>query len=117
MLLSLARLAKSRIFMDNLRLDVTPDVIFEPSFDEHGNVEDRIAATKGFFFYVDVFDDGPTLMVMKNYGLSSKTVGEVSDVPEDHLNRVVNSKDAKEIAGMYTIDKELEVWISSQLSL
>jgi hypothetical protein len=119
MLLKLSRLRKNSVFMSHLRWDVVPQKIFQPRFIKPG--EDRcnlINETQGFMFYIDYMKDmRPNLMVMKTYNLTSKTVGEVPEVPEDLLRGAVQKEGVRDIAGMYPIDEALEGWLRKELGV
>lgn len=112
----LPRLKKNRVFIENLRFDVTPEVIFKPRF-AHGN-PDVAKETQGFSFYIEYLEGQarPALMLMKTYELRSKTIVEILNVPEELLWGAVRAPKGKEIAGMYPIDDALEGWIKKELT-
>ena len=103
--------------MKNLRLDVTPAIIFKPRFASQGDIKEQIAETQGFCFYVEAMNKEPELILMKNYNLTSKTIGDIPDVPKDMLQSAVADPKAKPIGGMYTITAELEAWIKKELGV
>lgn len=119
MFLKLERLKENKVFVQHLRFDVTPEVIFKPRFIRPG--EDRndvINETQGFMFYIDYAEGStPSLMLMKTYNLTSKTVGEVTDAPGELLLQAVRKKDAKDICGMYCIDEAVEGWLKDKLGI
>lgn len=119
MLLNLSRLKKNKVFMNHLRWDVVPRKIFQPRFIKPGeDRRDLINETQGFMFYIDYMKDmRPTLMVMKTYNLTSKTVGEVPEAPGDLLRGAVEREGVKDIAGMYPIDDALEQWLRKELGV
>ena len=114
---SISRIGKNRVFRENLRLDVTPELLFKPRFANSGQNEELIKETQGFSFYVEYMKDmpKPALMVMKTYCLSSKSIAQVTDAPEELLWGAVRESGAKDIMGMYPIGKPLEDWIKSQM--
>lgn len=117
MKLRLPRLKKNRMFMEHLRFDVTPEVIFKPRFVRDKNDRDLVKEAQGFMFYIDYMDDILSLMMMKTYNLTSKTMGEIQDVPRKLLLNAVNREGVKDIVGMYPIDGELEDWLKGKLGL
>lgn len=117
MRLKLSRLKENKVFMTHLRWDVTPEVIFKPRFVRNGKDRDLIAETQGFMFYIDYMDDAASLMVMKTYNLTSKTVGEIVDVPKELLLNAVRREGVKDITCMYPIDEELEAWLKKELGV
>jgi|Deesub1362A_J573_1020465.scaffolds.fasta_scaffold00013_53 hypothetical protein len=117
MRLKLSRLKKNKVFMKHLRWDVTPQDLFKPRFVHSEKDRDLIKETQGFMFYIDYVDDTASLMVMKTYNLTSKTIGEIVDVPQELLLNAVKKEGVKPIADMYPIDEELEKWLKSQLDI
>ena len=117
MKLKLPRLKKNRIFMEHVRFDVTPEVIFKPRFVRDSNDRGLIKETQGFMFYIDHMDDILNLMLMKTYNLTSKTVGYIQDVPRELLLNAVNMEGVKDMVGMYPIDGELESWLKGKLGI
>lgn len=113
--LSLERLARHRVFIQNLRFDLKPEHIFVPTFKSAGEPE---VNTDGFMFYIDYLDDiGPTLMLMKTYAKRSKSLGHVPDAPRDLLFSAVSREGVKDFTGMYPIDGAVEAWLKSRLGL
>jgi hypothetical protein len=119
MRLRLDRLKNNRMFMENLRWDVTPETIFKPRFVRDKSQSDLVKETQGFIFYIDYLGEGtPHLMVMKTYNLTSKTVGEnLEDVPVELLMGAVQKEGVKDISGMYPIDEHLEGWLKERLGI
>jgi len=119
MFLKLERLRENKMFMKHVRFDVTPQVIFRPRFISPGqDRSDLINETQGFMFYIDcVGGSAPSLMVMKTYNLTSKTVGEVVGTPPELLLRAVGKEGVKDYCGMYPIDRDVEAWIRENLGL
>ncbi len=105
--------------MQNLRFDVTPEVIFKPRFITNENECDLVQEIQGFSFYIDYLGEGetPALMIMKNANLTSKTIGEIPEAPEDLLLSAVKRQGIKDYAGMYPIDEGVESWLKEKLGL
>jgi len=119
MVVKLSRLKANKVFIENLRWDVTPKFLFKPRFirgPEDCHLTEEI---QGFMFYIERFDKEtpPALMIMKTYHLRSKTVGQIADVPEDLLLNAVGKEGVKDVAGMYPIDEALEAWLKAGLGL
>lgn len=115
--LKIKDLIKEGIAAGNIRLDITPEDIFKPRFAGDGDIEKQKAETNGFFFYIEITEKGPEMMLMKNYDFQSKTIAAITDAPIEHLNRAITDKNAKEMAGMFPIDAPLKDWIKEQLGL
>lgn len=117
MQLTLRALRQYKVFMRNLRWDVTPEVLFKPRFTGHSPAADLSAETNGFMFYVDTFAGPPKLMVMRSQDLMSNLFCEVTDVPGEMLNAALKAEGVKPITCMYPIDAELERWLKAELGL
>ena len=115
----ISRLGKNRVFVENLRFDVTPQVLFKPRFIQSDDQAHVAEETQGFSFYVEYMEGflpKPALMVMKTYCLRSKTIAQITDAPEDLLWAAVRDKGARDVAGMYPVGQALEEWIKSHLN-
>lgn len=117
MQLKLSRLKKIAIFMQHLRLDVTPEMIFKPRFIHTKDDVYKALEIRGFSFYIESLAREPRLIIMKSHSLTSKTMGEVDDVPEELLKNAVSHNGIKDIGGMYPIDDGLAEWIRKELGL
>ena len=115
--ISISKIGKTRAFRENLRFDVTPELLFKPRFANTSGNEEFIKETQGFSFYVEYMEgmDKPALMVMKTYRLTSKSIAQVTDAPEELLWGAVRESWARDIMGMYPLSKPLEDWIRSQI--
>lgn len=115
---SIKDLRESKKFLDNLRWDMTPKILFEPRFPRAENGPEKTTFNiAGNMFYVDIVLNKPTLVIMRNRSTMSKTVGYVEDVPEDLLRAAMNCSAEECIAGMYPITKKLEDWLKKELGL
>ncbi len=115
---SIKDLGESKKFLDNLRWDMTPKILFEPRFPRTENEPEKTTFNiAGNMFYVDIVYNKPTLVIMRNRLAMSKTVGYVEDVPEDLLREAMNCSAEECIAGMYPITKKLEDWLKKELGL
>jgi len=117
MYITLQDIRDNSSLMGNLRLDLTPENIFKPRYSGQGELEKLKAEVEGYFFYVEIIEKGPELMLMRNVGLKSKTMGEVTGVPAEHLTRIIAAQHSEEVAGMYSIDSGLKYWLKEQLGL
>ncbi|MDA8325115.1 MAG: hypothetical protein M0033_02740 [Nitrospiraceae bacterium] len=115
--IGIRKLGKNRVFKENLRFDVTPEILFKPRFVHSEKDKGLIDETQGFSFYVEYMGGlpKPLLMVMKTYCMRSKTIAQITDAPEDLLWEAVRGKDIKDISGMYPLNGPLAEWIKAQL--
>ena len=111
-------LMKNKKFLERIRWDITPKVLFEPRFpgtkDEQGKTTSSI---DGYMLYVDLVYDRPGLVVMNVQYSMSKTVAYVEDVPEDLLREAMNCTPEECKAGMYPLTKKLEGWLKKAFGL
>ena len=115
---SINDLKESEKFLKLIRWDITPKMLFEPRFSQ--GVKEPEKATddiEGYMLYVDVVDDKPTLVIMRNRAAMSKTVGYVENIPEDLLREAMNCPAEECIAGMYPTTKKLDDWLKKELGL
>lgn len=117
MMLKLSRLKKNRVFMDNLRWDVTLEFLFKPRFVHSEKDSALVKETQGFMFYIDYMEDISNLMVLKTYHLRSKTIGQVDEVPNDLILNAAKKQGVKSVGGMYPIDAALEKWLKGHLGI
>ncbi len=103
-----------RSFLDEIRWDVTPKIFMEPRFAAKDGGTTEIDIT-GYFFYVDLVLDEPTLVIMQNTPALSITVGYIQDVPRDLLDEAVQCAGEECQAGMYPLTKKLEAWLKKEL--
>ncbi len=116
--LVLSDLRQQKHFLDDLRFDVTPEVIFKSRFLTPENKEEAYGETHGFMFYVDCLEgEKPSLMLMKTKELRSSTVGFVEGVPGDLLEAAVSREGVKNYSGMYPLDEALINWLNEKLGV
>ncbi len=108
-------LKSSKPFLEGVRWDITPKIMFEPRFS--GTEEVSVVDIHGYMFYVDLFDNKPTLAIMKNGKSVSQTVGYVVDVPEDLLREAMGCLEGDCVSGMYPITQKLEAWLKKEFGL
>ena len=109
-------LRKNRLFMKQLRWDVTPDVLFKPRFVDSPEDTHLATETEGYMFYIDYLGKGnPTLMIMRTTGLSSTSFAQVLDCPVELLLEAVKKEGVKSYSGMHPIDEKLEEWLKDKL--
>lgn len=117
--LKLGSLKKNKVFIHNLRLDVTPEIMLKPRFITEQNRDTLIKEIQGFSFYIDYFEGlskKPVLMIMKTYCLASKTIAEVTDTPEELLWECVREQ-GKLDNGLYAVQGRLVDWIKRELGV
>ena len=104
-------------FFESIRWDLTPKILFEPRYPGTKGEEGKTSnSTDGYMFYVDMVNDSPILVIMKNKYSMSKTVAYVEDVPEDLLQEAARCAPEECVAGMYPLTKKLEEWLKKELA-
>lgn len=112
-LVSIDKLKNSKYFLENIRWDVTPKIFLEP----RSSSGDVVDTTHGYMLYVDLVKDKPTLVIMQLKDIMSKTVGYVSDIPEDMLKEALNCIATECVSGMYPIGEKLEGWLKREFGI
>jgi len=117
MFITLEEIRDNSNLIENIRMDLIPADIFKPRYSGKGDLEKLKAEVEGYFFYVEIIEKGPELMLMRNAGLKSKTLAEVTGIPSEYLRRIIIAPDAEEVSGMYPIDEDLRGWLKAELGL
>ncbi len=102
-------------FRDNIRWDVTPKIFIQPHYakkEDGSNVEGDI---NGYMLYVDMVNDKPTIVIMKNSPSISLTVGYIEAVPGDLLKDALNCASDECVTGMYPLTDALMAWLKKEL--
>ena len=116
--LDLSVLRQQKAFLDNLRFDVTPEVIFSPRFLTPETRQQAYEETHGYMFYIDRLEgERPTLMLMRTKELRSSTVGYVEDVPQELMDAALAREGLKDYCGMYPLDEAVTKWLKQQLGI
>ncbi len=111
--ISLSEIKDNPEIVGKIRWEVTPQLFLDPK--SAGG--DPVDIEYGFMLYIDLVDDKPQLMVMQLKKIVSKTVGIVTDVPEDMLREAMNCTDKECVAGMYPLGEKLESWLKQELAI
>ncbi len=112
-LVSMDKLKNSRQFLKDIRWDVTPKIFLETKSPSGEAVD----TTYGYMLYVDLVNDKPVLVIMQMRSIMSKTVGYVSDVPEDLLKEAMQCTTNECVSGMYALGEKLENWLKKELDI
>ena len=113
--ISINDLKDKKEFIKNIRWDVTPKIFFSPLSAAGGG--NKPVNIDGYMFYVDIVNDKPTLMIMRNRAVISRTIGYIKDVPEDLLKEVLSCSKEECVGEMYPLTKDIENWLKKELGL
>jgi hypothetical protein len=103
-------------FLDNIRWDISPKILLNPQLLYAGkNPGKENIDMDGYILYVEIINNTPVLVIMKNKYSMSVTVAYVTDVPEDLLRESVRCSPTECVAGMYPINQKLEDWLKKAL--
>lgn len=111
--ITIEKLKNSRQFVEGIRWDVTPRIFLNPK----SSSGDSIDLAHGYMLYVDLVDEKPVLVIMELRSIMSKTVGYVSDAPEELLKEAMNCEATECIGGMYPITEKLATWLKNEFAL
>lgn len=105
-------------FIELIRFDVTPRILFDPSQAPVKDAGDEVPPdTDGYMFYVEVVNNKPVLVIMKNRFSMSKTVAYITDAPEHLLRKAARCTTDECVAGMHPLTRELEEWLRKNLGM
>ncbi len=112
-LVTFEKMKNNKMFVDDIRWDVTPRIFIQPTL---GSGAAPVDVTNGYMLYVDVVMDRPALVIMMLKPLVSKTVGYIHDIPEDLLEGSMHCEADECIQGMYPLSEKLEEWLKKEFS-
>jgi hypothetical protein len=107
-------LKNSPSFAQDIRWDVTPKIFMESS---SGPGSDPVDITYGYMLYVDLMFDKPALIIMQLKRVVSKSVGYVTDIPEELLKEAMNCTGPECVSGMYPLTGSLQEWLKKELGV
>jgi hypothetical protein len=110
--ITIERLRKSRLFVDDIRWDVTPKIFLNPKTSSGETID----LSHGYMLYVDLADDKPVLVIMELKPIMSKTVGSISGVPEELLREAMGCEASECIGGMYPVTEKLAAWLKKEFA-
>jgi hypothetical protein len=108
---------KKESFIKEIRWDVTPRVFMSQGRYSGAKADDVPDNIDGYMLYVDLMEEKPVLFIMKNRYSQSKTVGYITDVPEELLRDAMNCEEGECVAGMYPLSEKLEAWLKKEFGL
>ncbi len=114
---SIEDLKTSTIFLEKLQWEITPKTFMKPKSALSVNEYEKQSENMWYMLYVDLINDKPSLMIMKNRGSISQTVGYIDNVPDDLLREAMNCSEGDCTAGMYPLTKKLTDWLKKALGL
>ncbi len=104
--------------IENIRWDVTPQVIMEPRFQSNPEDLKRLREITGYMFYIETQCEPPALMLMK-VGKTDieSTVGKIDEIPQELIERAMDGPVRKSANGMLAITEEIREWLRNKLGL
>lgn len=115
---SINALKDKKVFVENIRWDVTPKIFVSPSFSQLTLENERAEGEKDkYMLYIDSIHDKHVLMIMKLRYSYSSTVAYVTDIPADLLQEAANCPPEECVGGMFPLSKKLEDWLKKEFGL
>ena len=111
--LSIEKLKESRVFLKEIRFDITPKLFADPK-SAPGKPADL---GYGYMLYIDLMKERPVIMVMQLRQIICKSVGYITDVPQELLKSSMESAGTECAEGMYPLSEELITWLKKELSI
>lgn len=70
----------------------------------------------GYFFYVDVWEGIPQLLLKQQGKRVSEVIGRIEEIPATLLQEVIEEEEEhSQITGEYPLTKNLQTWLKQQL--
>lgn len=113
-LLTFEKIKNSKVFIDDIRWEVTPKIFLDPNA---GQGDEPVDLTHGYMLYVDMVLDRPALVIMMLKRIVSKTVGYIHDIPEDLMRDAMHCAEGECISGMYPLSDELVEWLKKEFDV
>ncbi len=111
-------LRDKKVFIENIRWDVTPKIFVSPGFSQQALEYEKAEGEKDkYMLYVDSIHDKHVLMIMKLRYSYSTTVAYVTDIPADLLLEAANCLPGECVEGMFPLSKKLEAWLKKEFGL
>jgi hypothetical protein len=79
-------------------------------------LEKKVDARVGYYFFISVWDCQASLMLMKNEKYSATVVCEVKEIPNRMLQEAVKEVGMINMSGYYPINTKIEAWLKEKLS-
>ena len=121
--LSLQKLKAHAKIINHLQWDLTPAMVAKTQ-NEHDihSLKDLLQfkqqsdAMQGYFFYIDVWDGVPHLLLKEQGKTISKIVAIIEEIPEKMLlDALVEAGGSLKEEGAHPISEEIKVWLLQQL--
>ena len=112
--LSIEKVKVSPRFTEEIRFDMTPRLFVDPKSapgDKPANL------SHGYMLYIDLMENRPVVMVMQMKSIVCRSVGYITDVPDDLLKSAMESAGDECASGMYPLGDELTAWFKKELNI
>ena len=83
-----------------------------------GDLSRQLREREGFYFYIEVIYGQAVVFLYENYpDGSGKYIAEITDVPQDMLNKAVEEAGGSlEQHGKYPLNEDIKNWLRNKLS-
>ncbi len=99
-----------------IKWDVTPEVLMEPRFQSNPDDLKKLREISGYMFYIESQCQPPALMLMKVGKTDiTSTVGKIDGIPQELVQRAIDTPVHKPSFGMYAITDEIKEWLKKEL--
>lgn len=112
--LSIEKLKESRVFLKEIRFDITPRLFVDPKSAPSGEPAD---IGYGYMLYIDLMKDRPVIMVMQMKQIICKSVGYITDAPQELLKSSMEGAGEECVEGMYPLSGELIIWLKKEFEI
>jgi hypothetical protein len=117
-LLNLAEIKEHTGILEEIKWDITPQMVMEPRYQARSEDRDKTREVSGYLFYIESQTDSPQVMLLRTGKIDvSSTVGLVQEVPREMIQRAIEQPVAPPAYGMFAISPEIRDWLKKELGL
>lgn len=101
-----------------IKLDVTPEMVMEPRFQNRTEDLKKLEQLVGYMFYIESQCKPPALMLMRIGKTDmATTVGKVDEIPETLVREAIDKPVHPGVNGMFAITEQIKSWLKGELGL
>jgi hypothetical protein len=109
---------KSPAILENIKWEVTPQLVMEPRFQSQAADLQKLKDIAGYMFYIESQCEPPALMLLKVGRTDiTSTVAKIDEIPPELLRKAMENPPEKPAHGMYAISDEIKEWLKRELGV
>ena len=124
-ILSLQKLKTKAKITEHILWEWTPQMVTELQIKDKTLTMEEILQFKkqseerqGYFFYIDVWEETPTLLLKQQGKTVSEVIGKIEEIPEKMLLEAIeDTEGAIDANGEYPINEAIKSWLKQKLAI